>query len=145
MKNIEKTEGHYSSELINNLLDSISPEEQARIDCKMILASKIYAAMKVKGWKSLDLAKALNVKSPSIVSKWLSGTQNFTVDTLVDIQRVLDVKLIDVEGLHPASNLKVQYAVTVSPASITEAIYEPLQKVIDQTGGLQPTVVEVTE
>lgn len=34
---------------------------------------------------------------PSLVSKWLSGTHNFTIDTLTDIQRVLGIRLLDVE------------------------------------------------
>ena len=74
---------------------SVKPEEQARIDYKMQLAAKIHAALKAKGWKSLDLADALDLKSPSLVSKWLSGTHNFTIDTLVDIQRVLGIQFFN--------------------------------------------------
>lgn len=79
------------------MLNKIKPEEQEQIDYKMKLAAKIYTGLKSKGWKSLDLAKALNLKSPSLVSKWLSGTHNFTIDTLVDIQQVLGIQLLDVE------------------------------------------------
>jgi hypothetical protein len=29
------------------------------------------------------------------ISKWLSGTPNFTFDTLIDIQTVLDIELVN--------------------------------------------------
>ncbi|HWK07517.1 MAG TPA: helix-turn-helix transcriptional regulator [Puia sp.] len=99
MKKIKDMDTNYSSDLIGDLLNDINPQEGARIDYKMQLAAKIYAGLKSKGWKSLQLAEALNLKSPSLVSKWLSGTHNFTVDTLVDIQQVLGIKLIDIEPL----------------------------------------------
>jgi ribosome-binding protein aMBF1 (putative translation factor) len=97
MENFDEINENYSSSLIDDLLDSIKPEEQEQTDCKMKLSAKIYAGLKAKGWKSLDLANALKLKSPSLVSKWLSGTHNFTVDTLADIQRALNIRLLDVE------------------------------------------------
>lgn len=143
MANFDEINTNYSSDLIGHLLDSIKSEEQEQTDYKMKLAAKIYAALKDKGWKSLDLSKALDLKSPSLVSKWLSGTHNFTIDTLVDIQRVLGIKLLDVE-LSPAPlTLNMNFTVSVTPASLSEDIYEPLQKVIDEAGGLQPTTVAV--
>lgn len=145
MANFDEVNENYSSDLIDDLLDNIKPEEQEQTDYKMMLSAKIYAGLKAKGWKSLDLANALNLKSPSLVSKWLSGTHNFTVDTLVDIQRVLNIKLLDVELSHPAPTLKVSFTVSVAPASLSEDIYEPLQRVIDEVGGLQPTSVVIVK
>jgi transcriptional regulator with XRE-family HTH domain len=144
MANFDETNENYSSELIDNLLDSIKPEEQEQIDYKMRLSAKIYAGLKNKGWKSLDLAKALDLKSPSLVSKWLSGTHNFTVDTLIDIQRILEIKLLDVELFQTVPTLKMNFTVSVKPASLSEDVYLPLQRVIDEAGGLQPTTVAVT-
>ena len=109
MTDFDEINENYSSSLIDDLLNSITPGEQEQTDCKMKLSAKIYAGLKAKGWKSLDLANALNLKSSSLVSKWLSGTHNFTVDTLVDIQRVLNIKLLDVELSHPAPTLKVSF------------------------------------
>lgn len=143
MANFDEIDTNYSSDLIDHLLDNIKPEEQEQIDYKMKLAAKIYAALKDKGWKNLDLAKALDLKSPSLVSKWLSGTHNFTIDTLVDIQRVLDIRLLDVELSPAPPTLNMNFTVSVAPASLSEDIYKPLQKVIDEAGGLQPTTVAV--
>lgn len=48
-----------------------------------------------RGWilSKIDLAKKFG-KSPSEITKWLSGNHNFTVDTLIEIERVLDIKLL---------------------------------------------------
>jgi len=36
--------------VIDELLDTITPEEQAKTDAKILLATKIADAMKAKGW-----------------------------------------------------------------------------------------------
>lgn len=143
MSNFDEVNENYSSQQIDDLLNNITPEEQARIDHKMQLAAKIHAALKSKGWKSLDLANALGLKSPSLVSKWLSGTHNFTVDTLVDIQRVLDIQFFNLTESTRTSTLHVNFTVQVEPASLQEDISGPLQRVIDETGGLQATTFSV--
>lgn len=84
----------YSSETIDRLYDEISPEEFAKTKSRMLLAARIYDAMQAKGWKKKELAAALN-QQPSVITKWLSGTHNFTHDTLYDIGKVLGIKLIN--------------------------------------------------
>lgn len=82
--------------VLNQLLQEITPEKQRRTDNKMLLAVKIKEAMDAKGLKNVDLAKALN-KEKSVITLWLSGTHNFKIDTLSDIERVLQVKLLNVK------------------------------------------------
>lgn len=79
----------YTSNLIDELFQETSPEELEKTEKRMLLAAHIEDAMKRKGWKAKDLAKAIG-KSPSEISKWLSGTHNFTSDTLFDLEKVLD-------------------------------------------------------
>ena len=83
----------YRSNLIDDLFQSISNEELEKTEKRMLLAARIDEAIKAKGMKRKHLAEALG-KSPSEISKWLSGTHNFTTDTLFDIERVLDTALI---------------------------------------------------
>jgi len=45
--------------------------------------------------------EALGKKNPSEITRWLSGTHNFTVDTLVDLGRVLERDFIN---LSPEKN-----------------------------------------
>lgn len=138
MENFDATNTNYTSDLVNNLLSHISPAEQDQIDHKMKMAAKIHAGLKAKGWKSLDLARELHLKSPSLVSKWLSGTHNFTMDTLVDIQRVLGIRLLDADMIATRPPLNVNVTVPVIPSSIKEAIQGPLYKIAGQSGLASP-------
>jgi len=82
------------TDLISGLLGNITAAEQAKTDKKMILATKIAHAIKAKGLKKSEFANKLG-KVPSEISKWLSGTHNFTTDTLLDIEEILSIQLVD--------------------------------------------------
>ena len=60
----------------------------------MILASKILEAMDRNGITKSDLAELCN-KDRSTISRWLSGTHNFTSDTLFEIEEVLDCNIFE--------------------------------------------------
>ena len=86
---------NYSSDLIEQLMTEITPTDQYRTDERMLMALKIDDAIKQKGLSSIKFAKKMHQK-PSEISRWLSGTYNFSLDTLSDIQRVLNVRLINI-------------------------------------------------
>ncbi len=52
--------------------------------------------MKAKGWNKLQFAIEIQ-KKPSVISRWLSGTHNFTSDTLSDIGLLLGIDLFQLE------------------------------------------------
>jgi ribosome-binding protein aMBF1 (putative translation factor) len=83
----------YTSPIANELSKEISPEEFQQVETNMLLAACIDDAMKAKGWNKNHLAKALGT-TPSQITKWLSGTHNFTPDTLLSISNILDIKLL---------------------------------------------------
>lgn len=84
-----------NNSITRRALESISPLEQEATDTLMLIAAKIDEALKAKGWKAKDLLTAMDRGTPSIVTKWLSGTHNFTVETLVEIENALGIQLID--------------------------------------------------
>lgn len=86
----------YNKDILGEILSEITPQEQKRTDNRMMLAAKIKDGMDAKGWKNKHLAKAL-IQQPSVITKWLSGTHNFTSDTLSDIEDVLGINLLAVE------------------------------------------------
>jgi transcriptional regulator with XRE-family HTH domain len=96
-----------SNNLIEELLNSLSPEESLRIENRMLMAAKIDEAIKAKGWKKKDLMKALGKTNQSEVTKWLSGTHNFTLDLLTDLGRVLEVNFLNLEK--PKTITEIQY------------------------------------
>ncbi|MFY7910651.1 MAG: helix-turn-helix domain-containing protein [Emticicia sp.] len=87
--------------LLDNLLAEITPEEQARTDRKMRIASIIADTLVEKGMAKKEFAQKVGRK-PSEITKWLSGTHNFTLDTLTDIEQVLNIKLITDKRKAPA-------------------------------------------
>lgn len=109
-----------SNNLIEELLNSLSPEESMRIENRMLIAAKIDDAIKAKGWKKKDLLIALGKTNQSEVTKWLSGTHNFTIDLLTDIGHVLGVNFLNLEK--PQTITEIQYKtttvfVTVNPCT----------------------------
>ncbi|EAY26341.1 helix-turn-helix domain-containing protein [Microscilla marina] len=114
----------HKSELIDDLLDSVSPEEETKITRKMQLATKLDEGLKAKGWKKKDLMKAMGQSNASMVTRWLSGTHNFTVDTLIDLERVLDVQLLDIEPPVPSVSFKLtpEIAHNLPPEMINELV-----------------------
>lgn len=128
-------EDAYSSPLLENLLTSISPAEQQQTDYKMKLAAKIFFGLKKKEWTQTQLAEAMG-KSISLVSRWLSGTHNFTVDTLIDIQRILGITLLDVEEYKEETHLSIKLTVSADSINVSPA---DLGEFIDTAGGMSAT------
>ncbi len=79
--------------IIGDILNSISDSEAKEIENKMLVAAKIDEAMKTKGWEKRDLINAMGKKNQSEVTRWLSGTHNFTADLLTELGEVLGVNL----------------------------------------------------
>jgi transcriptional regulator with XRE-family HTH domain len=86
----------YHSEAIESILKEIDPKVEKRIEFKMQLAAKIDRARIKMGLSKKQFAEQLS-KKPSEITKWLSGTHNFTSDTLFEIQQLLKIDLINVE------------------------------------------------
>lgn len=100
MENTKKRARKYSSPLIESLLAEITPEEHERTVKQMMMSARIEDGIMAKGWSKGEFAKQIG-QTPSTISKWLSGSHNFTLDTLTDIQRVLGVQLLCVEEVKP--------------------------------------------
>ncbi|MEL7588745.1 MAG: helix-turn-helix transcriptional regulator [Prolixibacteraceae bacterium] len=102
----------YSSKLLANVLDEISPAEQEKIDKRMLLAAKIDDTRIARGLSRKQLAHALG-KQPSEITKWLSGTHNFTSDTLFDLERVLKTTFIRVEKEQPVDRISYRASIQI--------------------------------
>lgn len=69
--------------------------EYERTKKRMMLAAKIADAVRSAGYTQKEFAKRMG-KSETVISEWLSGGRNFTVDTLSDIEETLGIHLLDV-------------------------------------------------
>ena len=90
-----KTEGNIITEWLNKNRD---PEIDSFIEKNLAIIEKVRLAMEYKGWKSQDLAKAMD-KNPSEVSKWLSGMHNLTLKSIIKMEVALGIDLIHLAPL----------------------------------------------
>jgi transcriptional regulator with XRE-family HTH domain len=81
--------------LIASLLEEISPKESLRIENNMRIAANIADLLEKRGIGKVELARRLG-KHPSVATKWLSGTHNFTTETLSDICFELGTTMPDI-------------------------------------------------
>lgn len=73
----------------------VNPEARRMVDLSFRIVDRIHEILKEKGLKQKDLALRLG-KNESEISKWMRGTHNFTIDTLVSIENVLGEPIIEV-------------------------------------------------
>ncbi|WP_273210729.1 helix-turn-helix domain-containing protein [Runella zeae] len=92
----------YNSSKLQELLDEVDPKEMEQTKVKMQLAARIEDLMRAKGWNKSQFAEHTG-KNPSEITKWLSGTHNFTIDILTEIAWTLNVELTTLLGA-PANN-----------------------------------------
>lgn len=81
------------SEIFRKIENRISPELSKQIDQRMGLAVKIAETLQARGLTNQEFAYLMGKKA-SEVSRWLSGTHNFTTETLWQMERVLRVQLL---------------------------------------------------
>lgn len=125
-KNMFKPAKSYTSNVLDEFLSLGSQAELARTENRMMLAVKIQEALTAKGIGKKQFAEMAGQK-PSVVTKWLSGGHNFTVDTLTDIQRLLEIQLLALET-EPAEheyqiNIRVSTPQPADTADIPEGSY----------------------
>ena len=85
----------YNSTIINDMISNRNPIEYKNTKRSMLLADKIANAIESKGWTRKQFAVSIN-KNPSEVTKWLSGTHNFTLATLYMLESHLDLTLFEI-------------------------------------------------
>lgn len=85
-----------SSPIIKSILDSINPMKKKQVRNRIKIACQLDDLIKSKGYKSYaEFAKKMDRHS-SEISKWLSGSHNFTIDTLTELCHHLDIELSDI-------------------------------------------------
>ncbi len=89
-----------TNKLFKKALEQVSPEAKAYVAVSMAIAARIDSLLEQKDWSGADLARTLD-KSPSEISRWLSGTHNFTLETLAKLEAVLGEPILRVETIGP--------------------------------------------
>lgn len=137
MTDFENSMEAFDNDLLDKMLSKITTAEQRRTDDKMNLAAAINDAMRRKGWKQKDLMEALGLSSPSLISKYLSGTHNFTVDTLSDIGRILEINLFNLNTEEKQTVLMISISTFMINIPTSATYYKEMPMAIDESGCLQ--------
>ncbi|MEN3322233.1 helix-turn-helix transcriptional regulator [Mariniflexile soesokkakense] len=88
----------------NNILDnwletSKNPEIDRFIERNLAITEKVCNVLKERNIKKTEFANMLG-KSPSEVTKWLSGLHNLTLKSITKMEEALGINLINIEPLN---------------------------------------------
>lgn len=81
------------SKILDEFFKITDRVEYAKTLAKMTIAKEISEGMAKRKIGKKELALAMK-QQPSVITKWLSGTHNFTIDTLIELQEQLKIRLI---------------------------------------------------
>lgn len=82
-----------TSEMFQQEIAKVPTDLRLELDLSFSIADKIDKILQRKGMTQKEFAKRMN-KTEAEVSRWLSGTHNFTLKTLAKITFVLGEKII---------------------------------------------------
>ena len=83
--------------LFQSCLSDVTNDVKAEVDLSFAIVDRINLLLKEKGMTQRELAEALGKKEAE-VSRWMRGTHNFTIRTLVKISNVLGTQIINVSN-----------------------------------------------
>ena len=98
----------------------VNPEIRQSVAFSFRIVDRIHEILLEKGLKQKDLAQRLG-KSEAEISKWMRGTHNFTIDTLVSIEEALDAPIVQVYHPHTYSESEYRVMATAEPDDLFKA------------------------
>ena len=108
----------FKGNVLKNLFEEMKEIEKVQIETKFNLANdfdfddfeKNKSLLKNKGISKSEFAAKMG-KSPSEISKWMSGKHNFTIDTLMEIAHALKVDITELLRFKQEPLFKTQVTV----------------------------------
>ena len=86
----------YIDPLFQEILNQFPKEKRRESELSYGIAARIHELLIKKGWNQADLARATG-KRGTVVSRWMSGTHNFTIQTLAEIESAMGENLLFVK------------------------------------------------
>ena len=87
------------SKILEERRKHVDPEIRKSVDLSFQIVDRIHDILVSKGMKQKDLALLLG-KREAEISKWMRGTHNFTIDTLVSIEDALQAPILTLIPQH---------------------------------------------
>ena len=86
------------------MVDKIPADSRRESELSYAIARRINEIMLRKGWSQADLSKAVG-RPPAVVSRWMSGTQNFTLRTIALLEIALGERILSVNHYYKPSSV----------------------------------------
>ena len=86
----------YIDPLFQEVLNQVPKERRRESELSYGIARRIHEVLLRKEWSQADLARATG-KRETIVSRWMSGTHNFTIQTLAEIETAMGEEILSVK------------------------------------------------
>jgi transcriptional regulator with XRE-family HTH domain len=104
---------------LTKIMESIDEDQLRRTRDRMHVAIKIADALKARQISQKAFAKLMG-RSESEISEWLSGNRNFTIDTLSDIKKQLNIDLLNTTSMQTSavSRERAKIKITKEKASV---------------------------
>ena len=83
------------SKIIEERRRHVNPEVRERVSLSFQIVDRIHQILAERNLRQKDLALMLG-KSEAEISKWMRGTHNFTIDTVVAIEEALQAPVLQV-------------------------------------------------
>lgn len=83
------------SKILEKRRKLVNPEIRKSVGLSFQIVDRIHDILEAKGMRQKDLAFLLG-KREAEISKWMRGTHNFTIDTLVSIEDALQAPILNV-------------------------------------------------
>ena len=83
------------SKIIEERRRHINPEVKERVSLSFQIVDRIHQILVERNLRQKDLALMLG-KSEAEISKWMRGTHNFTIETVVAIEEALQAPVLQV-------------------------------------------------
>ena len=96
------TKVYYIDPMLKEELEKVPPVTRKEVGFSFDIAKRIRDVLEKKHWSQVDLAKATGKKTP-VITKWMSGTHNFTMRTIAEIEVALGEEIISVKKSKPKS------------------------------------------
>ncbi len=81
------------SEVLESMLSSIDEVSLRKTENRLSVAASIADYIAARGMTQAEFARKMG-RPTSEISEWLSGTRNFTINTLSEIEYVLGIRLL---------------------------------------------------
>lgn len=124
------------SRIAKKILDETPAEVRIFVRKYGDIVVRVHQLLREKGWTQKDLAGKLE-KTPSEVSKWLSGDHNFTLRSLAKLEAELGAEIIYVpkkDSFHVQRGGNVKSAVAKPEPVSTRVQFREAKKNVNQPG-----------